>query len=78
MEITVKNSRVEDEALWGSRLSLITPRINDNIYQVQGLEIDEDGLAQCLCGRTHKNWLTMEEVAEDVLDVNNDIFRIEL
>ena len=81
MEITVKNNRVEDEALWGSVFSLITPRINDNIYQIESLEVDEDGLAQVVAAhfpavKLGTRWKSL--VAEDVLDLNNDIFKIEL
>ena len=77
IEVEVEGNRVADEALWGSVFSLITPRENQNLYQIEELEIGEDGLAQVSASHypaTKVDGMWRSLVAEDVLDEDGTRF----
>ena len=79
VQLEVKNNRVEDKQYWGSVFSLIVPRPEQNLYQVESIEIDEDGLANVAAShypatKVDGRWRSL--IAEDVLDEDGSRFYI--
>ena len=45
VQLEIKNNRAVDPELWGSVFSLITPREDQTLYQIEAIELDADGMA---------------------------------
>ena len=43
VQLEVKNNRAVNPELWGSVFSLITPREDQTLYQIEAIELDADG-----------------------------------
>ena len=79
VQLEVKNNRAVNPELWGSVFSLITPREDQTLYQIEAIELDADGMADITA--THFPAVKIDgrwksTIAEDVLDENGDLFYV--
>ena len=79
VQLEVKNNRAVNPELWGSVFSLITPREDQTLYQIEAIELDADGMADITA--THFPAVKVDgrwksTIAEDVLDENGDLFYV--
>lgn len=80
IEVEVKDHRVVDTSLHGAVFSSLVPREEQNLYQVEQVELTDEGLAQITAShfpavRVGSSWKSV--VAEDVLDKSGSRFKVD-
>ncbi|NBX49993.1 hypothetical protein EBT25_08625 [bacterium] len=72
--ITVVNNAVTDSSVYGCLFTLLSTNINDNMYQVEQLTLDEDGLVNISAVEVPVDAQGVSIIAKDVL--NEAAFRV--
>ena len=80
IEVEIKDHRAVDQSLHGAVFSSLIPREEQNLYQVEQVELTEEGLAQITAShfpavRVGSRWQSI--VAEDVLDKSGNRFKVD-
>ena len=73
-EITINNGSVTDSTVYGCLFTLLSTTVNKNVYQVEQLTLDEDGLVNVSAVEVPVDSTGASIVAKDVL--NEAAFRI--
>ena len=71
--LTVSNGSVADQATWGTVFTVLEPRQQQNVYRVESLELDEEGLVAVTASHfPTENGRSM--IADDVLDESRFVY----
>ena len=75
-EITITNNIVQDTRFYGYLFSLLTRETDYSAYQIDSLNLEEDGLVSITAVEVPTDENGHSIVAKDVLDVSEDIFTV--
>ena len=75
-EITITNNIVEDSRFYGYLFSLLTRETDYSAYQIDSLNLDENGLVAVTAVEVPTDENGHSIIAKDVLDVSDDIFTV--
>ena len=73
-QMTVVSGKVTETALWGTIVTLRYPGISTQIYQVQQLTLEEDGLVEIVALEHPTNEAGTSQIGLDLKPINNSLF----
>ncbi|NBS69763.1 hypothetical protein EBT31_12760, partial [bacterium] len=66
-KITIANNAVSDSTLYGCVFTLLQPNIAQNVYQIEQLTLDDDGLVEVAAVHVPTDSSMASIVAKDVM-----------